>query len=76
LALENGQPPIGRAVWADTRIELPGALLDQASGGNGRVRILRDAFTGTSIEPEPAGSGFAIAAATLLDRFPVALLTT
>ncbi len=76
LALENGQPPIGRGVWADTRVELPAALLDRVSAENSRVRILRDAFTGASLEAEPSGGGFTIAAATLLERFPVALLTT
>jgi (1->4)-alpha-D-glucan 1-alpha-D-glucosylmutase len=75
LALENGQPPIGRAVWADTRIELPEGLLERGADDNGRVRIGRDAFTGASVELEPSGSGFTITVATLFERFPVALVT-
>ena len=65
-------PPLGQAVWADTRIELPRSL---ASPHGRSHRRFRDIFTGAIVEPQSTGDALAIAAATLFDRFPVALLT-
>src|SRR4051794_7639581 len=56
----DGAPPLGAAVWTDTRVELPEAL---------RGRRYRNVFTGATID-----GGDALAAAAVFDRFPVALL--
>jgi (1->4)-alpha-D-glucan 1-alpha-D-glucosylmutase len=56
----DGAPPLGAAVWADTRVELPEPL---------RGRRYRNVFTGTVID-----GGDGLAAAAVFDRFPVALL--
>jgi (1->4)-alpha-D-glucan 1-alpha-D-glucosylmutase len=56
----DGAPPVGAAVWTDTRVELPEAL---------RGRRYRNVFTGATID-----GGDALAAAIVFDRFPVALL--
>jgi (1->4)-alpha-D-glucan 1-alpha-D-glucosylmutase len=56
----DGAPPVGAAVWTDTRVELPEAL---------RGRRYRNVFTGATID-----GGDALAAAVVFDRFPVALL--
>jgi (1->4)-alpha-D-glucan 1-alpha-D-glucosylmutase len=56
----DGTPPLGRAAWTDTRIELPGAL---------RGRRYRDVFTGATVEADGA-----LEAAAVFARFPVALL--
>jgi (1->4)-alpha-D-glucan 1-alpha-D-glucosylmutase len=58
----NGGAPLGREVWDDTRIALPDA------------RPLRDVFTGAVITPTPAEDGYALEAAAIFARFPVALL--
>jgi hypothetical protein len=63
-------PPIGQVVWGDTRIELPADLGDP----EGPALLFRDVFTGATIEPQWTGEALTIPAATLLDRFPVALL--
>ena len=55
-------PPLGRAVWDDTRIEI------------GSVQPFRDVFTGAIVQPAPNGDGYAIPAAAIFERFPVALL--
>ena len=60
----DGSPPVGPAVWHDTRIEV------------GDARSFRDVFTGATIAPQQTASGYAIPAATLFARFPVALLVT
>ncbi len=65
LVPDASTPPLGVAVWADTAIELPAALASSA---------FVDVFTGTRVEPVPTGRGPALAAATVFDRFPVALL--
>ena len=67
LLPDGAGPPIGPAVWADTRIEVPGTI----------ARALTDAFTGATIEPEPnaaGGGGVALRVASLFQRFPIALL--
>jgi len=56
----DAAPPLGAAVWFDTRVELPEPL---------RRRRYRDVFTGATID-----TGETLAAAALFDRFPVALL--
>ena len=62
-------PPIGPAVWKDTRLELSG--LAETTGLPGSFR---NVFTGATLCPERTDTGRGIAAATLFDRFPVALL--
>jgi (1->4)-alpha-D-glucan 1-alpha-D-glucosylmutase len=61
----DGTPPLGRLVWADTRVELPETIA---------ARAFRDVFTGATIETDAAGPRPALAAATLFEHFPVALL--
>jgi (1->4)-alpha-D-glucan 1-alpha-D-glucosylmutase len=56
----DGAPPLGPAVWTDTRVELPEPL---------RGRRYRNVFTGAVLD-----GGDGLAAATVLERFPVALL--
>jgi (1->4)-alpha-D-glucan 1-alpha-D-glucosylmutase len=58
-------PPVGRSVWADTRIELPERLAGQQ---------FRNVFTGDRLAPERSGGKPALAAAALFEQFPVALL--
>jgi (1->4)-alpha-D-glucan 1-alpha-D-glucosylmutase len=70
LAFDGMSPPIGSAPWADTRLELPSAML---TGGNG-LPTFRNVFTGDAVVPERAGNLLAIAAAVLFAQFPVALL--
>ncbi len=55
-------PPLGRRVWDDTRIEVRGA------------RPFRDVFTGAPVAPVHTGTGYALPAAAIFERFPVALL--
>jgi (1->4)-alpha-D-glucan 1-alpha-D-glucosylmutase len=57
--------PLGRSVWSDTRIQVPGALAAQT---------LRHVFTGATIRPDQTADGASIDAATLFEHFPVALL--
>jgi (1->4)-alpha-D-glucan 1-alpha-D-glucosylmutase len=61
----DGAPALGRGVWADTRIELPPQV---------EARTFRDAFTGAVVEPEDANGRRLLAAATVFERFPIALL--
>jgi (1->4)-alpha-D-glucan 1-alpha-D-glucosylmutase len=65
LTPDGSTAPLGSAVWADTRIELPGPAYD---------RSFRNVFTGAIVAPERRGDGRSIPAATLFERFPVALL--
>ncbi len=65
LVPDTAGPPLGRAVWADTRMQLPPELADGA---------LRDVFTGATIEVERANGASALSAAAVFERFPVALL--
>ena len=58
----DGAAPLGPSVWGDTRITL-------ADG-----RAVRDVFTGAVLTPAPAGNGYALDAAVIFERFPVALL--
>jgi (1->4)-alpha-D-glucan 1-alpha-D-glucosylmutase len=59
-------PPLG-PVWLDTRIELP-------APATAYRRAYRDVFTNAVVEPALVEGALAIPAATLFDRFPVALL--
>jgi (1->4)-alpha-D-glucan 1-alpha-D-glucosylmutase len=61
-------PPLGRAVWKDTRLDLWGVT------DHGAIEAFRDVFTGAIVVPEQTATGWSIAAATLFQRFPVALL--
>ena len=65
LVPDAAGPPLGHAVWGDTRIELP----PEISGSP-----LCDVFTGATIEIEQTDGVSALAAATVFERFPVALL--
>jgi (1->4)-alpha-D-glucan 1-alpha-D-glucosylmutase len=56
----DGTPPLGAAVWADTRLELPAPM---------RGRAYRDAFTGAIVDANDT-----LAVADVLARFPIALL--
>jgi (1->4)-alpha-D-glucan 1-alpha-D-glucosylmutase len=58
----DGGAPLGRGVWHDTRIALADA------------QPLRDIFTGAMLQPVPADGGFTLDAASIFERFPVALL--
>ena len=55
--------PIGRSVWADTKLELPGRM-EQKYGR------FRDVFTGRSV----CACEGALEAAAIFEKFPVALL--
>ncbi len=61
----DGAPALGRGVWADTRIELPPQV---------EARAFRDAFTGAVVEPDTVNGRRLLAAATVFERFPIALL--
>ena len=58
--------PLGREVWDDTEVELPGV----APGS-----LFRNEFTGASVETKACGNAAVAAAGELLADFPVALLT-
>jgi (1->4)-alpha-D-glucan 1-alpha-D-glucosylmutase len=58
----DGSAPLGPSVWGDTQIALATA------------RPLRNVFTGAVLQPVLGDSGFALDAAAVFDRFPVALL--
>jgi (1->4)-alpha-D-glucan 1-alpha-D-glucosylmutase len=59
------QPPVGRALWGDTRLELD--LTDPTN-------CWRDIFTGAIRQPEDRAGSLCLAAADLFEHFPVALL--
>jgi maltooligosyltrehalose synthase len=65
LMADGAAPPIGRQVWADTRIELPAVIA---------VRTFRDTFTGATVTADEDGGVATISAAAMFERFPVALL--
>jgi len=60
---ETAAPPLG-AVWLDTHVMLPADT----------PTSFRDAFTGATIEAGQGGSATTLAAATLFEQLPVALL--
>ena len=59
-------PPVGRAVWGETRIALPSAI--------GQPLQYRDAITGVAIEARADGDAAWLDAAEVFGRFPAALL--
>ena len=65
LTPDGAAPPTGRAVWGDTRIELP----DSVPG-----RAFRDVFTGATVDADEADGARTIAAGAAFEQFPVALL--
>ena len=65
LMADGAAPPIGRQVWADTRIELPAGIAE---------RTFRDTFTGATVAADEDGGVATISAAAMFERFPVALL--
>jgi (1->4)-alpha-D-glucan 1-alpha-D-glucosylmutase len=62
LLPDGGGPPLGTAVWGDTRVELPAPYATSR---------FCDAFSGSMIEPTDGS----LAAADIFARFPIALLT-
>jgi len=58
----DGRAPLGSSAWADTRIML-------AEEG-----AVRDVFTGAVLTPARTEHGYALDAAVIFERFPVALL--
>src|SRR5262249_7241449 len=67
LVSDSFTPPLGSAVWADTRIELP---VDSGSYAG----AFKDAFTGAVRTPRAADGRLTLAVSDLFDRFPIALL--
>jgi (1->4)-alpha-D-glucan 1-alpha-D-glucosylmutase len=70
LIPDGASPPIGPAVWSDTRVQLPAATFASSAA----VPKFRDAFTDATIEAERTGDGLTIPAARIFEQFPVALL--
>jgi (1->4)-alpha-D-glucan 1-alpha-D-glucosylmutase len=68
LIPDVASPPVGSAVWGDTRVELP--VPDRAA----YERPFRDVFTGIRIEPETVDGRLTMLASRLFESFPVALL--
>jgi (1->4)-alpha-D-glucan 1-alpha-D-glucosylmutase len=64
-------PPIGGAVWEDTRIKLPDARDANAPW----PAALQDVFTGETVATADDGGSLWIDVARILGRFPIALLT-
>lgn len=62
----DGAPPIGSAIWTDTRILLPPSLPSDTT--------FRNVFTGSEHRAAPDGDGVSVGAATLFAQFPVAML--
>jgi (1->4)-alpha-D-glucan 1-alpha-D-glucosylmutase len=60
-------PPLGRAAWPDTRIELPESI---------GPCVLRDVFTGAATFVGHNEAGFSLDVANIFGRFPVALLVS
>ncbi|HEY7291973.1 MAG TPA: malto-oligosyltrehalose synthase [Vicinamibacterales bacterium] len=60
-------PPVGSAVWGDTRIELPTAC-------ESCVRNLNDVFTRAGVRGHKVAGRLHLNVSELLERFPVALL--
>jgi (1->4)-alpha-D-glucan 1-alpha-D-glucosylmutase len=66
LIPDGSGPPIGSAVWNETRIELPDA--------NG-TSVFTDVFTGATIDAQQVAGVTTLPAAAVFERFPIALLT-
>ncbi len=64
LAGKPGDPPVGKEIWEDTRLALPGSLAG---------RPFRNVLTGESICPEESAGAW-LEVGAVLGRFPVALL--
>jgi len=62
LVPDAAGPPLGQAVWSDTRIAVP-------SGAP-----LRNVFTGDTATPARTGDVWTVSVAALFERFPVAVL--
>jgi (1->4)-alpha-D-glucan 1-alpha-D-glucosylmutase len=71
LISDVATPPLGQAVWGDTRIELPRSLAHPEEASS---LSFRDVFTGAAVQPDSTGDALTIPATTLLESFPVALL--
>ena len=66
LSPHSHEPPVGRTVWGDTRIELPDA--------SEYSQPFRNAFTDAVVEPDVVDGQRSLPAAQVFERFPVALL--
>jgi (1->4)-alpha-D-glucan 1-alpha-D-glucosylmutase len=66
LVPDTPAPPIGRGVWGDTRISLAAIA--------GSMHRFREAFTGAAVQPEMVDGVATLSIATVLERFPVAVL--
>jgi (1->4)-alpha-D-glucan 1-alpha-D-glucosylmutase len=64
-------PPVGRAVWGDTGVDLSNL---GGPGGPLSGQRLKDELTGATIEPVPLNGRLTLPAAVLFERFPAALL--
>lgn len=64
--------PLGPAIWADTRIEIPRALHSLVPAG----ARLRNVLDGQSPEVQSDAAGLFLTAASLFDAFPVALVSS
>jgi (1->4)-alpha-D-glucan 1-alpha-D-glucosylmutase len=63
-------PPLGRAVWKDTRVELPAGCADLKAA----PPAVRDVFTGSVHQAELIDGRWTIPAAAVFERLPVSLL--
>lgn len=68
LVPDAGAPPVGRAVWTDTAIDVPPDSRTQ------KAPVFGDALTGATIAAKERDGRFTIPTAAALERFPVALL--
>jgi len=68
LLPDASAPPVGRAVWADTAIEVP------PESRTGRLPVFADAITGGRIVADERDGRFTIPAAAALAPLPIALL--
>jgi (1->4)-alpha-D-glucan 1-alpha-D-glucosylmutase len=65
LIPEAAGPPLGRAVWSDTRV-----ALGDVSGSS----RFRDVFTGETVEAQSIDGQLSLPLAAVFGRFPVAVL--
>jgi (1->4)-alpha-D-glucan 1-alpha-D-glucosylmutase len=65
LTPDGAVPPLGPAIWGDTRVELP---------VDWRIGELCDAFTGAALAVDAGSGSPAIAAGAVFERLPVGLL--
>jgi maltooligosyltrehalose synthase len=75
-----GTSPLGRSAWTDTTLEIPNADLHHEGPTPDGHRIdmpwrrFRDVFSGATLEAECHDNRWLLPAATVFERFPIALL--